>query len=117
MIIGVASVVAMVALGSGAQAQVGAPRSRLGSNLLIVCRLALARAGCARKRAGHGGIRRRSMTLRRSGQQVEGVLVVAPSRLGRKLLPGWPDWNPQVEGVTPDYLVARDWQIAQGGCS
>jgi putative ABC transport system permease protein len=24
------------------------------------------------------------------------------------------NWNPQVEGVTPAYLVARDWEIARG---
>ena len=24
------------------------------------------------------------------------------------------NWNPQVEGVTPDYLIARDWSVARG---
>ncbi len=117
VIIGVASVVAMVALGSGAQAQVERSISSLGSNLLIVVPGAQRGAGGLRAQAG-GGMGWDTLTLDDAAairQQVEGVLVVAPSQRARtQIVAGGLNWNPQVEGVTPDYLVARDWQIAQG---
>ncbi len=114
VIIGVASVVAMVALGSGAQAQVERSIASLGSNLLIVV------PGAAR---GGGGVRGAaggwdSLTLDDAAAiaaQVEGVLVVAPSQRSRaQVIANGANWNPQIEGVTPAYLTARDWEIAQG---
>jgi putative ABC transport system permease protein len=113
VIIGVASVVAMVALGSGAQAQVERSIASLGSNLLIVV------PGAAR---GGGGVRGAaggwdSLTLddAEAIAQIEGVRVVAPSQRSRaQVIANGLNWNPQVEGVTPAYLVARDWEIARG---
>jgi putative ABC transport system permease protein len=47
--------------------------------------------------------------------QVEGVLAVAHSQRARtQVVANGMNWNPQVEGVTPAYLVARDWEIARG---
>jgi putative ABC transport system permease protein len=114
VIIGVASVVAMVALGSGAQAQVERSIASLGSNLLIVVPGAPRGAGGVRGQMGGWD----SLTLSDAeaiAQQVEGVLVVAPSQRGRaQVIANGLNWNAQVEGVTPAYLTARDWAIAQG---
>ncbi|MBC7770244.1 MAG: ABC transporter permease, partial [Phycisphaerales bacterium] len=47
--------------------------------------------------------------------QVDGVSVVAPSQRARtQVVANGLNWNPQVEGVTPAYLDARDWSISQG---
>jgi putative ABC transport system permease protein len=47
--------------------------------------------------------------------RVEGVAAVAPIvRGGAQLAADGANWNTRVEGVTPDYLVARDLSIAQG---
>jgi putative ABC transport system permease protein len=117
VIIGVASVVAMVALGSGAQAQVERSISSLGSNLLIVVPGASRGGGGVRAQAG-GGMGWDTLTLDDAAAiraQVEGVSVVAPSARARtQVIANGLNWNPQVEGVTPDYLTARDWEIAQG---
>ena len=116
VIIGVASVVAMVALGSGAQAQVERSIASLGSNLLIVVPGAMRSGGGVRAQAGAGG-GWDSLTLgdAEAIAQIEGVAAVAPSQRARtQLIAAGLNWNPQVEGVTPDYLVARDWNVAQG---
>lgn len=114
VIIGVASVVAMVALGSGAQAQVERSIASLGSNLLIVVPGAPRGAGGVRGQTGGWD----SLTLADANaiaEQVEGVLVVAPSQRSRaQVIANGLNWNPQIEGVTPDYLIARDWGVAQG---
>lgn len=113
VIIGVASVVAMVALGSGAQAQVERSIASLGSNLLIVVPGSFRGAGGVRGQAGGWD----SLTLddAEAIAQLDGVLVVAPSQRSRaQVIANGLNWNPQIEGVTPDYLTARDWDIAQG---
>jgi putative ABC transport system permease protein len=116
VIIGVASVVAMVALGSGAQAQVERSIASLGSNLLIVVPGAMRSGGGVRGQAGGGG-GWDSLTLddAEAIAQLENVAVVAPSQRARtQVIANGFNWNPQVEGVTPAYLVARDWEIARG---
>ncbi len=116
VIIGVASVVAMVALGSGAQAQVERSIASLGSNLLIVVPGAQRSGGGVRAQAG-GGMGWDTLTLNDAAAiaQLEGVAVVAPSQRARaQVIANGLNWNPQVEGVTPSYLEARDWEIASG---
>ncbi|MGD9967433.1 MAG: ABC transporter permease [Hyphomonadaceae bacterium] len=115
VIIGVASVVAMVALGSGAQAQVERSIASLGSNLLIVAPGAIRGGGGVRGAAGGGGWDSLTMADAVAIAQLENVAVVAPSQRARtQIIANGLNWNPQVEGVTPDYLIARDWEIALG---
>ncbi|UPT63888.1 MAG: ABC transporter permease [Hyphomonadaceae bacterium JAD_PAG50586_4] len=116
VIIGVASVVAMVALGSGAQAQVERSIASLGSNLLIVVPGAQRSGGGVRAQAG-GGMGWDTLTIddAEAIAQLDGVAVVAPSQRARtQVIANGLNWNPQVEGVTPSYLEARDWEIASG---
>jgi putative ABC transport system permease protein len=114
VIIGVASVVAMVALGSGAQAQVERSISSLGSNLLIVVPGAMRAGGGVRGAAGGWD----SLTLDDAAaiaEQVEGVIAVAPSqRSSAQIVANGANWNTRIEGVTPAYLIARDWEVEQG---
>lgn len=114
VIIGVSSVVAMVALGSGAQQQVQNSINSLGSNLLIVVPGA-AQAGGVRMAVGGGG--RDSLTLSDVDaiSQIDGVVAVAPSQRGvAQIVANGLNWNTQVQGVTPAYLTARDWTVASG---
>ena len=114
VIIGVASVVAMVALGRGAQQSVQASISSLGSNLLVVVPGAMRGGGGVRMAPGSF----ESLTLADAQaiqKEVEGLVAVAPSQRGSgQIVANGSNWNTRVEGVTPDYLVARDWSVAQG---
>jgi putative ABC transport system permease protein len=111
VIIGVASVVAMVALGSGAQAQVERSIASLGSNLLIVVPGAMRGGGGVRGQAGAGG----GWDDAEAIAQLENVAVVAPSQRARaQVIANGLNWNPEVNGVTPDFLTARDWEVASG---
>ncbi len=114
VIIGVASVVAMVALGSGAQAQVERSIASLGSNLLIVVPGAQ-QAGGVRMAQGGGGRDTLTMDDAEAIARLEGVLAVAPSqRSGAQLIANGLNWNTRIEGVTPSYLMVRDWDVSQG---
>ena len=116
VVIGVAAVVMMTSIGLGAQQRVTSSIAGLGSNLIIISPGA-ARGpggGFVRGAAGSG----ESLT-EQDGEaiaaRVEGVAAVAPIvRGGAQLAADGANWNTRVEGVTPDYLVARDLNVAQG---
>jgi putative ABC transport system permease protein len=113
IVIGVAAVIAMVAIGSGAQTQVDDQIRSLGSNLLLVQPGSL-KQGAVRLGAGS----RQSLTeddATAIAAEVAGVLTAAPTVAGNAhLVHGNLNWSSLVGGVTPDYLIARDWSVAEG---
>jgi putative ABC transport system permease protein len=113
IVIGVAAVIAMVAIGSGAQTRVADQIRSLGANLLLV------QPGSSRQGAvllGAGS--RHSLTEDDAvaiATEVPGVLTAAPTVAGNAhLVHGNLNWSTLIGGVTPDYLVARDWSLAKG---
>ncbi|MEK6542919.1 MAG: ABC transporter permease [Elusimicrobiota bacterium] len=106
ILIGVAAVIAMLALGTGAKRAVEESLSSLGSNLLTV------RPGSRRSHGvalDAGAVTR--LTLEDSRQiasSVAGVKKVAPSVSGRaQVVSGNKNWSTQVIGTTPDYASMR----------
>lgn len=103
ILIGVAAVVAMLAIGTGAQEAIKGQLSSLGSNLLVL------RAGNAR---GPGGVAQESGARIRIGiddatvigTDIKDVKSVAPSVSGRaQVTYGSKNWNTQVLGTAPAY--------------
>lgn len=113
IIIGVAALITMVALGNGAQNQVEAQIRSLGANLLMV-QPGSANQGGVRLGAGS----RHTLTeddAAAFAAEIPGVVVAAPSVSGPgQLVHGNTNWSTLVGGVTPDYLTARDWQVETG---
>ncbi len=114
VIIGVASVVTMVALGRGAQASVQASISSLGSNLLIIVPGAVRGGGGVRGQTGGFD----SLTLGDAdaiAREIDGIVAVAPTQRSRaQVVANGLNWNTSIEGVTTPYLEARDWTVAEG---
>ncbi len=113
VIIGVASVIAMTALGAGAQEQTQNSIRSLGSNLLIIVPGATRGQGVVFTPSSFF-----SLTLddvEAIAKEIPGVQVAAPSqRAGGQIVAEGTNWNSRIEGVTPDYLIARDWTIGSG---
>ncbi len=113
IIIGVAAVITMVAVGAGAQDRVEAQIQSLGSNLIIVFN-GYGRSG----RVRHGAGTALSLTeadTRAIANEVLGIEVAAPRvRRTAQLVVGNLNWSASIQGTTPDYLVARDWEIDSG---
>jgi putative ABC transport system permease protein len=113
MIIGVAAVIAMIAIGTGAQERVREQIKNLGSNLILVIPGSTTQSGV---RLGTGA----AQTLTEGdaeaiARDVEGVVVAAPSVRGSgQVVAGNANWSAQFFGTTNDYLVARDWPLASG---
>ncbi|MGC4087528.1 MAG: ABC transporter permease [Polyangiaceae bacterium] len=113
MIIGVAAVIAVVALGEGAKARVERTYAAMGSNVLIVTP-GTTRAGGLR--AGAGSLS--SLTwddLKAIQSELGTVQSAAPQvRANVQVLSDTQNWGTQAYGVTPAYFEIRSWPIAVG---
>ena len=113
MIIGVAAVIAMIAIGSGAQERVREQIKSLGTNLILIFPGSTTQSGV---RLGTGAAQ--SLTEPDAlaiALEVEGVVVAAPSvRSSGQVASGNANWSTQYFGTTNDYLVARDWNLIAG---
>ena len=113
IIVGVAAVVCMVSVGSGAREEVSEKIRTLGANLLLIKPGAKVSKG-ARLEAGTG----HTLTLEDAGaikREIRDVLAAAPI-LSRpmQVIAGNRNWATLVAGVDGDYLVAREWRIQSG---
>jgi ABC-type antimicrobial peptide transport system permease subunit len=113
IIIGVAAVITMIAVGGGAQQRVEEQIKGLGSNIMLV----LPGAQTA------GGVRLGAQTgqtlteedARAIATDVAEVQSAAPSlRTGVQVVAGNNNWSTTAFGTTGEYLEVRDWPLADG---
>jgi putative ABC transport system permease protein len=113
VIIGVAAVVTMMAVGAGARARVEEQIRSLGSNLIIVLSGSITAGGV---RLGTGS----QLTVteddaRAMEREIDSVQVAAPVvRGGVQVVAANANWATALFGVTPGFLEARDWATATG---
>jgi macrolide transport system ATP-binding/permease protein len=111
--IGVAALIAMVAVGQGANAAVEAEIASLGTNLLVVLPGATTSSGV---RAGFGS----ASTLTVGDAEAvlkEDAAVSSVGYLDRQVAQvtyGNQNWSTSVQGVTPSYLPIRNWTVSAG---
>ena len=112
IVIGVAAVITMVTLGSGATAKVTSDISSLGSNMLHV------RPGQGMR--GPGGARSSAdaFTVEDAtaiANNIAGLKAVAPTASASgQAIHGSANWATSVTGATNAYLDAQGWQLDQG---
>jgi putative ABC transport system permease protein len=113
MIIGVAAVITMLAVGGGAQQRVREQLKNLGSNLMLVLPGSTTASGV---RLGTGAAQVLSEEDALAiALEIEGVVVAAPTIRGTgQVVAGNANWSTQFFGTTNDYLIARDWPLAAG---
>lgn len=113
IIIGVASVVAMVAVGNGAQARIESKVSALGQNLLMVF------AGSRRTGGVNAGLGS-SATLSLAdaaalAREIPDVVATSPEvSTSAQAISNGRNWSTTIAGEGPDYLKIRDWKLAAG---
>jgi len=113
IIIGVAAVVVMVAIGDGAQIQVEKQISALGSNLIVIFPGSSSSGGI---RMGAGSHNRFTMDdIKKIIDEATLIKAVSPIvRSGGQIIGGSGNWNSQIQGVSPNFLEIRDWRLASG---
>ena len=113
MFIGVAALIAMVAVGEGARAAVEAQVQSLGTDLLVVL------PGTTRVngvRAGNGSAA--SLRVKDVGGILEEDGAVADvsyvNRQNTQAVNGNQNWSTSVQGISPSYLSIRRWPVVAG---
>ncbi len=113
IIIGVAAVIAMLAVGTGATRMIGAQMASMGSNLLMVVPGSTTSGGV---RFGMGT----QTTLSTADaeaimRECRAVEDVAPIHNGNaQVIYGHQNWSTQITGTTPGFLAVRDWALSAG---
>lgn len=110
IVIGVASVIAMVTVGNGTTARVTADLAKLGSNLLFV---GPGQFGPGRASSEARPFNSRDVAALR--EQISGIKAVAPlSQTSVTVIYGSESRVTQVLGTDNDYFIAQDWLLASG---
>ena len=114
IIIGVAAVIAMVAIGTGAKEQVASSIAQIGQNTVMVLSGAPSRGGV---RGGWGS----EPTLTRQDyeairKEVSGVIRATPDvRKNAQVMAGNQNVNTTINGAGEDYVDIRAWDFVDGG--
>ena len=113
IIIGVASVVAMVAVGNGARNKIQGEVSALGQNLLLVF------AGNKRSAGVNSGLgSAASITLEDAEavkNEVRDIVAMSPEVwTNAQAIASGRNWSTTISGVAPEYLGVRDWPVSAG---
>ena len=113
IIIGVAAVITMIAVGNGATERVQAQMKGLGSNIMLVIPGGVTQGGVRLgAQTGQGLTEEDAYAIAR---EVPEVQVAAPSsRTGAQVVAGNTNWSTSILGTTNDYLEAREWPLSEG---
>jgi putative ABC transport system permease protein len=113
IVIGVAAVIVMVAIGRGSQARIEKEISSLGTNLIIIFPSASRQGGVSR---GAGSFNR--LTLDDANEiEKKATLLEAVSPIAHtvdQVIGGGNNWNTTIYGVSVSYLSIRDWPLESG---
>jgi len=114
VIIGVASVIAMIALGSGARASIDEQMQSQGTNVIYVSSGSAGGRGTAR--GGSGSTTTLTMEDAQAiAAQVSTVARWSPVvRTRTQVIAGAQNWQTSVEGGGEDYLTVRNWRLTRG---
>lgn len=113
IVIGVGAVVAMVAIGRGAQAAVESQIASLGTNIMIVFPGATTMGGVS----GGAGT---TTTLDEGDvaairEQAPAVIAVTPSaRTNRQVVAGNRNWSTTIQGGNTEFFTIRSWEVEAG---
>ena len=114
IVIGIASVIAMVSIGNGAKASIQSSIEGLGSNLLTIIP-GVVQPGRGIVSSGRGA----SQTLKNEDadiiKNIDGVLYISPEVSSRfQVVANGNNTNTTITGATPDYMSVHNLTIANG---
>ena len=113
IIIGVAAVITMIAVGSGAQQRVESQIKALGSNIMLV--LAGSQNAAGVRLGAQSGQWLSEFDANAIATEIPEVQAVAPSsRTSSQVIYGNTNWNTFIFGTTPAYHEVRDWPVISG---
>ena len=113
IVIGVAAVIVMVAIGQGAQSSIQQQIGKLGTNMIVVLPGSSSQGGVNQ---GAGTFNRLTIQdaekLRRESTLLSAVSPIVFSRAQAISSEG--NWRTMINGVSTEYMTIRDWPLASG---
>lgn len=116
IIIGVAAVIAMVAIGQGSKQSIQTQLSSMGSNMITVLPYSNVTVGGGGARVASTGLQTLTLKdIKAIQTNAKYISEVSPSVSARgQVVYGNLNWPTQIMGVSPDYLTIRNWPIKEG---
>jgi putative ABC transport system permease protein len=113
IIIGVAAVIVMVAVGFGARSRIRAQINNLGTNMIVITPGAAQQGGVSQGAQAFPNLSLDDVEkIRKEAQVVNAVTPVIVSRT--QVIGDGGNWRTMINGVDTDYQVIRDWQTSSG---
>jgi macrolide transport system ATP-binding/permease protein len=113
VVVGIAAIIAMVAIGDGARSRVTDQIRSLGASLLLVLPGSSSRDGVHQGFGSVIGLTEADAAA--IAAEIDGIRIAAPTVTGKaQAINGNRNWTTLVGGVVPEYLAARDWRLARG---
>ena len=112
MIIGVGSVIAMLAIGQGVQARIEQSIKSMGSNLFIILPGATSSNGVRTAFGSAPNLTIEDATALKNTRHVVAVAPVVQS--SAQVIYGTQNWNTTIIGSNADYFGLRDWVVTSG---
>jgi putative ABC transport system permease protein len=113
IIIGVAAVIAMVAIGNGATSQVEGQIAALGQNVVLIFAGSVTSGG-VRAGWGNAGTLKIADALAIQREIPDAVAVSPEVRTTTQVGAENQNWFTNIQGESPDYFSIRNWQFAEG---
>jgi putative ABC transport system permease protein len=113
IIIGIAAVIVMIAIGSGASQLIAEQIASIGSNLILIIPGSTTSGGL---RAGSGSVATLNYDdVKAIRNECPSVAMVGPVMRGTaQVVYGNMNWSTVIIGITPEMLQMREWEIVSG---
>ncbi len=113
IIIGVGAVIVMVAVGQGAQSQIQNQINNLGTNMIVITPGASSQGGVSRGAQSYNRLTvKDAEKIQRESLLISAVSPVVYTRT--QAIGGQGNWRTTVNGVSTDYQIIRNWDLASG---
>ena len=114
IVIGVAAVIVMVAVGYGARSRIREQINSLGTNMIVITPGASTSGGVSQGAQAFATLTVADADKIRNEAQT--VAAVSPVIIGRsQVIASGGNWRTSINGVDTDYQTIRDWQTDAGG--
>jgi len=111
IIIGVASVITMVSIGQGARDKIDSEIRAMGTNLMMI----FPSGGRGPVRSADSAMPLLDRDAEAIKKRISGVVAAAPVRFGSgQIVTSGRNWEAQLVGTNNDYLISRNWAVAEG---
>ncbi len=113
IVIGVAAVIVMVAIGNGASLQIESSIKKMGTTVIMIMPTSTTHAGASLGSATYNKLTvADAMKIKREGTLVAAVSPVVVTEA--QVIGGQGNWKTRINGVSTDFFSIRDWSTSSG---